>query len=200
MKFIPVALIYTRLILGLSLIALSIINVDHFKFIAISFLTIGLLTDIFDGIIARRLNISTQTLRRMDSTVDLIFFLSVVAAIYLQSPAFFSSNALMIGILLGFEALTYIISYLRFGKEIATHSIGAKLWTLLLFALLIELIVRGDSNMLFKLTFWLGLITRLEIMLITLTVKEWTTDVPGLYQAVKLRRGKEIKRNKLLNG
>jgi phosphatidylglycerophosphate synthase len=200
MKFIPVGLIYTRLLLGLLLIALSAINIPHFKWIAITFLTVGLLTDIFDGIIARRLNISTQTLRRLDSTIDLIFFISVTIAIYLQSASFFISNALMLGILLGAEALTYVISYPKFRKEVATHTIGAKLWTLLLFALMIELILTSDSGILFILTFWIGLITRLEIILITLALKEWTSDVPGFYQALKLRKGEEIKRNKLFNG
>lgn len=200
MKFIPVGLIYTRLLLGLLLIALSAINIPHFKWIAIICLTTGLLTDIFDGIIARRLNISTQTLRRLDSTIDLIFFISATIAIYIQSTSFFLSNALMLGILLGAEALTYVISFLKFRKEVATHTIGAKLWTLLLFALMIELILTSDSNVLFDLTFWMGLITRLEIILITLTLREWASDVPGFYQALKFRKGKEIKRNKLFNG
>jgi CDP-diacylglycerol--glycerol-3-phosphate 3-phosphatidyltransferase len=200
MKFIPISLIYTRLLLGLLLVTFSAVNISHYEFIAITFLTVGLLTDIFDGIIARRLNISTQLLRRLDSTVDLIFFICVAVATYLQSSAFFRSNEWMLGILLGAEALTYVVSYLKFGKEVATHTIGAKLWTLLLFAVLIQLILTSDSGVLFNLMFWAGLITRLEIILIVLVLKDWTSDVPGIFQAFKLRRGEEIKRNKLFNG
>jgi phosphatidylglycerophosphate synthase len=200
MKLIPVALIYTRLFLGLLLVALSILNVAHFKVLAILFLTVGLLTDIFDGIIARRLNVSTQTLRRLDSTIDLIFFMAIAFATYLQSPEFFRLNAVKLCILLGFEALTYVVCFLKFRKEIATHTIGAKLWTLLVFAVLIEVILTSKSVLLFNLAFWGGLITRLEIILIIFTLKEWTNDVPSFYHSFKLRKGKGIRRHKLLNG
>ena len=67
---IPKLLIFARLIIGLTLIVLSSLNIGHYKMIAIALLTIGLLTDIFDGIIARLLSISTQKLRRLDSTID----------------------------------------------------------------------------------------------------------------------------------
>jgi phosphatidylglycerophosphate synthase len=93
MKKIPITLIYSRLVIGLILIVLSIKQVENYRFIAVALLTIGLLTDIFDGIIARKLAISTQTLRRLDSTVDQVFFLAVAVATYIQHPGFFQTNA-----------------------------------------------------------------------------------------------------------
>lgn len=44
------------------------------------------LSDIFDGIIARRLSVSTTNLRKADSTVDLFFWLSSMASLYLLCP------------------------------------------------------------------------------------------------------------------
>jgi len=99
-----------------------------------------------------------------------------------------------------FEASTYALSYIKFRKEIATHSIGAKIWTLTIFATLVEIIVHCESLVLFEFCFWLGLATRLEILAIVFTLKKWANDVPTIYHAVKLRQGKEIKRNKLFNG
>jgi len=197
---IPKALIFLRLVIGLILIVLSCINIDHYKIIAITFLIIGLLTDFFDGIIARHLNISTQNLRRLDSTFDQIFFISVIIATYIHCPEFFKTNAFKLTILIGSEALTYLISFLKFRKEIATHSIGAKIWALLLFATLIQITIKCQSALLFNICFWVGLLTRIEIIAIVLTLKEWTTDVPSIYHARKLRQGKEIKRYKMLNG
>jgi phosphatidylglycerophosphate synthase len=197
---IPIALIYSRLFIGLTIILLSIVQADSYKTLAIVLLTIGLLTDIFDGIIARQLNISTQKLRRLDSTIDQIFFTSVVIATYVQCPDFFKANPFKLTILLTFEGLTYLVSFLRFRKEIATHSIGAKLWTLLLFATLIQIILQCQSIVLFNICFWVGLLTRLEIILITLTLKKWTNDVPTFYHSIKLRQSKEIKRHKMFNG
>lgn len=197
---IPKALIFLRLIIGLTIIIFSSFHIDNYKTIAIILLTIGLLTDIFDGIIARQLNISTQKLRRLDSTIDQVFFISVAIATYIQCPDFYIDNALKLTILISVEALTYIVSFLKFRKEVATHSIGAKIWTLLLFATLIQIIVLCESTVLFNICFWVGLSTRFEIIAIILTLKKWTNDVPSFYHSLKLRQNKEIKRHKMFNG
>lgn len=200
MHRIPIILIYSRLLIGLIIILLSLMHVENYKFIAIALLTIGLLTDIFDGIIARSINVSTQNLRRLDSSIDQLFFISVATATYLQCPEFFKLNSWKLIILLGFEGLTYVVSFIKFKKEVATHSIGAKIWTLLLFATLVEIIIKCQSGILFELFFWVGIMTRLEIIAIILTLKKWTNDVPSFYHSVRLRQGKEIKRHKLFNG
>lgn len=197
---IPILLIFSRLAIGFIIIILSYLNVDNYKELSVSLLTVGLLTDIFDGIIARKLAISTQTLRRLDSTIDQIFFICVVVATYMQCEDFFLSKKLLIFTLIGLEALTYVVSFIKFQKEIATHTIGAKIWTLLLFATLIEIILNCQSNTLFLICFWIGVVTRLEIIAIVLILKKWTNDVPTFYHAIMLRNGKEIKRNKLFNG
>lgn len=201
MKYkIPFALIITRFFIGVLIILLSCIKVEYYKTIVISLLAIGLLTDVFDGIIARYLNVSTQKLRRWDSTVDQLFFISVIIATYIKYPEFYESNWVKIALLVAIEGLTYVVSFLKFKKEIATHSIGAKVWTLFLFGTLIDVIVEGNSTMLFELFFWIGIVTRLEIISIILILKSWTNDVPTFYHAIQLRQNKSIKRNKLFNG
>ena len=200
MKHIPIALIYSRLLIGFGIILLSVFHVSHYSFLAITLLSVGLLTDVFDGIIARKLNISSEKLRRLDSGIDQVFFTSVAVATYIQCPDFFKANLVKLIVLGAFEASTYALSYIKFRKEIATHSIGAKIWTLTIFATLVEIMAHCESVVLFEICFWLGLATRLEILAIVFTLKKWTNDVPTIYHAVRLRQGKEIKRNKLFNG
>lgn len=200
MNKIPLLLIYSRLVIGVIIIVLSVIRIENYSTIAVLLVTIGLLTDIFDGIIARQLNISTTKLRRLDSTIDQFFFISVIVATYIQCPIFFEQNILKLALLIGVELLSYLVSFIKFKKEIATHSIGAKIWTLFLFITLVQLIFECQSHVLFTICFWLGLLTRLEIILILLMLKKWTNDVPSLYHAIKLRQGKEIRRNKMFNG
>ncbi|MFT3846224.1 MAG: CDP-alcohol phosphatidyltransferase family protein [Lacibacter sp.] len=197
---IPEALIYSRLFIGLLMIVLSSMHIPNYPVIAIILLTIGLLTDIFDGIVARQLNISTQKLRRLDSGIDQVFFTSVAVATFIHCPSFFTSNAPQLIILLCVEALTYLISFIKFRKEIATHSIGAKLWTLLLFATLVQITAQCQSTFLFSICFWAGIVTRMEIIAIILILKKWTNDVPTFYHSILLRKEKEIKRNKMFNG
>ncbi|MDY0906147.1 CDP-alcohol phosphatidyltransferase family protein [Pedobacter sp. CFBP9032] len=200
MKNIPLILIYSRLFIGFGIIILSVLHIDHYAFLSISLLTIGLLTDVFDGIIARKLNISSEKLRRLDSGIDQVFFISVAISTYIQCPNFFKLNLMKLIVLFSAEALIYLVSYIKFKKEIATHSIGAKIWTLILFATLVEIMVHCKSVVLFELCLWIGLLTRLEILAIILILKKWTNDVPTIYHAIRLRQGKEIKRNKLFNG
>jgi phosphatidylglycerophosphate synthase len=197
---IPLLLIYSRLIIGLAVVALSLLGIKGYNIIAVVLFSIGLLTDIFDGIIARRLHISTQNLRRLDSTIDQIFFLSILAATFIQCPDFFYRNSLKLFILLGIEASTYVICFLKFRKEIATHALSSKAWTLILFATLIQIMIGCDSGILFQICFYTGILTRLEIIGIILLIRNWTNDVPTIYHAWLLRKGKSIKRNKLFNG
>jgi CDP-diacylglycerol--glycerol-3-phosphate 3-phosphatidyltransferase len=197
---IPMLLIYSRLVMGILIVLLSIWPVGNFPIIATVLLTAGLLSDVFDGIIARRLNVSTQKLRRLDSSVDQVFFIGVAVATYIHCPEFFKAHVAKLVILLAAEALTYVVSFVKFRKEVATHSIGAKMWTLLLFGTLVQLIWQCDSHFLFESCFWIGMLTRLEIVAIILTLRNWTNDVPSLYHAIRLRQGKSIKRNKLFNG
>lgn len=199
LRTLPIALIVLRLLLGFVLIFLSWVHIENYATIAISLLTIGLLSDIFDGIIARKLHIATQKLRRLDSTVDLLFFMAVSIATYIQFPSFFIHNQSKLIILFALEMLSYIVSYLKFKKEIATHTIGAKIWTLFLFATLVEIILNGQSTVLFTICFWIGILTRVEIIIIIFILKKWTNDVPSVYHSFQLRSGKKIKRNKLFN-
>lgn len=199
MKHIPFILIFSRIIIAIIILGLTFTNFD-LRNIVIAFLVIlGLLTDVFDGIIARKLNVSSEKLRVWDSNVDQVLWLSVIASAFCLNFSTVKPLALPIGILLVMEGLTYIISYVKFKKTITTHSILAKIWTLSLLTFLVELILYSTTNT-FYICFWSGVISRGEIILIILTLKEWTTDVPSLRSARKLNRGEKIKRNKLFNG
>jgi phosphatidylglycerophosphate synthase len=200
MKNIPLLLIWSRMVIGLLLIIFSLTVSENFSAIAIPLIIVGLLTDIFDGIIARRIHVSTTCLRRLDSLVDQVFWVSIAAACYIRYPLFFRANAAKIIILIAAELVAYLVCYIKFRKEVATHAISSKLWTLLLFATIIQLIATSSSTILFNICFIAGVVTRAEIILIILIIRQWTNDVPSVYHAVLLRKGKAIKRNKLLNG
>ena len=182
------------------IILMSIIQPLHFRWIINALLILGLLTDVFDGIIARKLNVSTQKLRRLDSIVDQVFWISALVAAYLICSNFFESHALLLLLLLGAEFLTYLLSYIKFGKEVATHAISSKFWTLLILATLVQIVSSCNSSWLFMTCFYVGMVTRIEIMAILLIISKWENDIPSIFHAIRIRQGKEIKRNKLFNG
>ena len=200
MKRLPILLIYSRILIGSVIVLLAITKPLYARAIIITLIAIGLLTDIFDGIIARRLGISTEKMRRLDSGVDMIFWVMVLIATCIISPDFYRMHIVQIGILCGVEAFAYLVCFVRFKKEVATHAILSKIWTLTIFATILQAIAYGNASYMFTICFYLGIITRMEIIFILLIIRQWTNDVPSLYHAVLLRRGKEIRKNKWFNG
>lgn len=200
MKHIPIILIISRLLIAVLFIVASLWHLEWSGWLIISLFSYALLSDIFDGIIARRLNVSTPLLRRLDSSVDQVFWISATVAMFIKCPDFWQEHSRKIILLLCFEAFTYVVSFWKFRKEVATHAIASKIWTLSLFATMVQVMVSCHSNILFEICFYGGVLTRIEIIAILLFLREWTNDVPSFYHAVQLRQGKAIKRNKIFNG
>lgn len=200
MKYLPITLVYSRLLAGAIFLWVAYQQYPGYQTILISLLIYGLVSDFFDGYIARLLKVSNEHLRRADSTVDQFFWVAVITGTTFTSWNFYTSNWWMILILISLEVLCYMVSFIKFKKEVATHAIASKVWVLTLFACFIDAILNGNSTTIFYICFIVGVITRLEILAILFTLREWTNDVPSIYHARQLRKGKPIKRNKIFNG
>jgi hypothetical protein len=77
----PLALTISRLALApfMAWLALSGNGSDVWLVVC---LYIGMLSDLLDGIVARRLNVATPALRRFDSRVDLVFWLTALRCVW----------------------------------------------------------------------------------------------------------------------
>ncbi|MES2704878.1 MAG: CDP-alcohol phosphatidyltransferase family protein [Bacteroidota bacterium] len=200
MRNIPAILIYSRIVLGLAIMLLALWQPTFYRATIIAMIAVGLVSDILDGIVARRLGISTEKMRRLDSGVDQVFWTLVIAGTCIVSPAFYKDHYLALAIIVAAEVATYVLSYIKFQKEVATHAILSKVWTLTIFTTLVDAIATGSATWSFYLCFYAGLISRLEIIGILLLLRQWTNDVPSLYHAVQMRKGRTIKRSKWFNG
>lgn len=199
-KQLPFVLVYSRLPAGTIIVLLAWLTPSYYKEWIVALMVYGLVSDFFDGFIARRVGASTERLRRLDSGIDQFFWLCIIAATVLIAPEFYKDNWWQVGLLALAESVAYVISYIRFRKEVATHAIASKIWVLTLLLMFTQLVLSGSSTWGFQLCFWVGLVSRLEIIGILLIIPEWVNDVPSIYHAVQLRQGKEIKRNKIFNG
>jgi CDP-diacylglycerol--glycerol-3-phosphate 3-phosphatidyltransferase len=161
---------------------------------------LGLLTDIFDGIIARKLNISTVTLRKLDSIVDRFFWLMILVSCYLLYPEYIRSIVPSVGIILAFEALVFGISFIRFGKAPSPHNLISKAWGISVAVAFAVIILTGSSYYAFFTMFALAILSRTDSMLIYLLLRRWDHDIPSFYHAILIRNGKIITRNDLFNG
>jgi len=97
------------------------------------------------------------------------------------------------------ELSCYFVAYLKFKRTVATHTLLAKGWTISLFIFLADLALTSNSSLAFIVCIILGIISRLEIIAILISLKSWTTDVPSIVSVGKLNKGEKIKRMKLFN-
>ncbi len=199
MKAIPYILIALRFILAPVLLSLSYFIGEKSRLIILVLMYLGLITDIFDGIIARKAGVSSEKLRRLDSQTDLIFWLSLGFAAYFLNTDLIENEWKGILLLFVMEMLCYIISWIKFGKETCTHAFLSKMWGLSLLIAFTYLIGFQQAGWAFSVMVVLGLISHIDVILIILILPKWQYDVPSSYHAWKIRKGKPTKKTVLFN-
>ncbi len=197
---VPKALILFRLILAPVILGLAYFIGDSSKSWIVILMYLGLISDILDGIIARKQGVSSASLRRMDSQTDMVFWLSIGFATWILYPELIASNATAIYAILAMEVACYVISLIRFKKETCTHAFLSKLWGIALLIAFTSLIGFNHAGIPFAVAITMGLISHIDRILITLILPKWTHDIPSAYHAYLIRKGIDFKRNDLLNG
>jgi CDP-diacylglycerol--glycerol-3-phosphate 3-phosphatidyltransferase len=144
-----------------------------------------MLSDIFDGRIARWLGQSSEFGARLDSWADLLMILGgPVCAVWLR-PELVRSEWMGVAAVVGGSVLAVIIGYAKFGKLTSYHTTAARLTAYLAGAGAIIAITWGWP-WLFRLGAAVAVYSVLEEIAITFTLEQWTANVPSLRYA---RRG-----------
>ena len=196
----PQLLILFRLLLGPIMIFLTHNFGNLIKFELVFMILLGLLSDIFDGIIARKLGTSSENLRRLDSQVDVVFWLCVGICAWILHPEIIYDFRYPIFLVVIMEALTYVFSFIKFRKETCTHALLSKLWGISLFATFVSIIGFGYGGIIIYICGSLGIIAHFDVYLIIYFLPKWQHDIPSCYHAFLIKKGIAIKRNKLFNG
>jgi phosphatidylglycerophosphate synthase len=181
---LSLALTLLRLVLAPALVVLAHTGAPGLLLAAA--LVAGFVSDVLDGVVARRAGVVTPFLRRLDSSVDTVFYLGVAYAAWHRHPDALRALAVPILIVLGGEALNYAAAYAKFRREASYHARSARLWGLLLFLALLALFAAG-SAVLLPLALAAGMLAQAESLAITLVLRGWRHDVPSVWNAVRLR-------------
>lgn len=180
---LPFALTTLRLLLGPAALACAFTGVTRFVFLPI--LIAGTLSDIFDGILARRFGVATPALRRYDSITDIIYYLFILAAAWRLCRPVIAGNLWLIALLISSEAACILICFTRFGKFPATHSLLAKFYGLCLLGGLIVLLVFNAGNWAIVALAIVALVTNTEIIVMHLIARSAPVDVPCIFAMKK---------------
>jgi len=157
------------------------------RIVYLPILLAGTLSDIFDGILARRLGVSTSRLRRFDSVTDAIYYLFVLIVLWILCKATISKTVWAIALLILSEVATITVSLARFGKYPATHTYLAKFYGLTLLAGLTALLVFNASGWVVIVMMTVALVTNAEIVLIHFASDAPPVDVSTIF-ALRERR------------
>jgi phosphatidylglycerophosphate synthase len=95
-QHIPISLIIFRLLLAPIIFGLVYYYQEDSKLIVLILMYLGLISDIMDGIFARRFNVSSAGLRRFDSQTDMLFWLSIGISTWMLYPELIRHNAVPI--------------------------------------------------------------------------------------------------------
>lgn len=182
---VPIGLTLLRAALGLVLLSFAVLSPVKDVFMAC--LIVAFLSDIFDGIIARKLNVATEGIRRLDSIADSIFYLCACIAAYLLYPQAIHERTIPLAILIFLEILRYVVDYNKYRRETSYHMWSSKVWGIFLFVGFLSLLGYGRSGILVSLAIYAGIVADIEGLLISLVLKEWRHDVPTFIHALKIR-------------
>ena len=146
----------------------------------------GFVSDILDGVVARRYGAITPFLRRLDSATDTIFYLATAYSAWTLHPALLRALTWPIVVVLVGEATNYLVALLVFRREASYHAWSAKLWGALLFLALMVLFGTGSAALL-PLALVSGIIAQCDSLAITVVLPVWRPDVPSVWHAWRLR-------------
>jgi CDP-diacylglycerol--glycerol-3-phosphate 3-phosphatidyltransferase len=186
MRQIPLLLVVLRLCLAPVLLATALLHPNRVVFAVC--LIGALLSDYFDGVIARRLGVATTGLRRFDSITDTIFYACALVAALVTAYALLQPYFPALIVLLLIEALRYAYDIRKFGKEASYHMWSSKLWGLLLFIAMWSLLVLHGGGWPVTLAIFWGIAADLEGLAISMTLRKWQADVPTLWHARRLAK------------
>ena len=148
----------------------------------------ALLSDIFDGILARHWHTDTAALRLSDSLADTAFYLATGIALWIYHPALFLAHRSLLFALIAAEACKFTFDFLKFRKPASYHSYLAKSWGLILAATVITIFLNSQvaSNLL-RIALWTGIACNLQDMIMTAILPTWHRDIKTIPAALRLR-------------
>jgi len=180
---VPLLLTLSRFLLAPALVAMALWWPSRAGFGAC--LVAAVLSDVFDGVIARRLGIATVALRRLDSAADSTFYAAALFAAWHLHPEVITGHAVALGALAVLEGARYVVDLVKFRREASYHMWSSKLWGLALFAGFFSLLAMDSAGAFVALAIYAGIVADVEGLAISLVLREWRTDVPTLFHALQ---------------
>jgi cardiolipin synthase (CMP-forming) len=179
---VPNALSVYR-ILALPFIIWAI--VDGNKTLYITLLSINLITDILDGLIARTFKLETELGARLDSFADIGTYIMAFAGMIVLEKEFVSEHSLEFIIVIGLYALPQLISLVRFRRPTSFHLYSSKSLGYIQGIFIFTYFVFGYYPWYFYFMIVSSCVVYLEALIIICTIPSLRSNVKGIYFMMK---------------
>jgi phosphatidylglycerophosphate synthase len=150
------------------------------------------LSDIFDGIIARRLDVSNAKLRQADSWADTCLFSCIFVSAWLGYRDILITYQIPLLMVIFAQVVWWIVNLIKYGKPASYHTYSAKFWGITLFIAIVSLFGFNYAGIALWLTCIAGTIYSVEEIAMTLILPVWTHDVLSIFHALKIRQQTNI--------
>jgi phosphatidylglycerophosphate synthase len=126
-KYIPWSLVALRFCLGPAMMAVAFWVARPQPWLGLMLVS-GFLSDVYDGVLARRWKTETPRLRVADSAVDIVFYLCGAASLGLRHWDQIRLRLWLLAAVVGMEALRMAFDFWKYGRMSSYHSYLAKSW------------------------------------------------------------------------
>lgn len=190
LTLIPPALILLRCVIAPLLVWDAVVD-GQTGLVFVVLYVVAVLSDIFDGVVARRLGVSTAGLRSADSWADRWLYVGVAIAAWVAHQDVVLAFRIPLLVVLGLQGLWWVVNLMKYGKPACYHTYSAKLWGISLLVAAIALFGAGYGGITLWIAILLGCVHTLEEIAMTFILPTWHHDVLSVVHALRLRRAEQ---------
>jgi len=147
----------------------------------------GVVSDIFDGVLARRRGTATPALRMADTIVDTIFYTAAGISLAVAVPGAYDDGWIPLILLIAVHVSRTTFEMIKYGRVASYHMWSSKLLGILLALALGIAFVRESPTFMLAVALWLGVLNELEGFAASAILPAWRCDVPSLLHALRGR-------------
>jgi phosphatidylglycerophosphate synthase len=185
-ELIPWAIAGMRAALGPVMIAGAACNWSGLALA--SMVLCAAVSDVYDGVLARRWKCDGPGVRFFDTMADTIFYLCVGIALWICRPHIWHDCAGFIAAMLAIEVLRWLLEIARFGKPASYHTHMARCWGVVLGVAVFAVLAMRHGSLLIDAAMVVGIACNLEGIAMSLILPVWTRDVRNFRAAWTIRR------------
>lgn len=148
----------------------------------------ALLSDVFDGWIARAFGLESKLGATLDSVADSLMLFVSVYGIWVFHPEVVREHAWLCGIAVGLWALEDLLALARYGRLSSFHTYLSKVVANLLGLFIGWLFLFGFEPWMLHLAAGTSIVASLEELVLLRVLPEWRADVRGLWWVLRERR------------